>query len=54
MTQPNRFAISLEALEDGVRVPVSEQVEVQPDDTDLHTERPWEDERRQVQLAGGA
>ena len=54
MTQPSRFAISLEDLEQGVRVPVAEQREEQPDDTDLHTEQPWDEERRQARLAGGA
>jgi hypothetical protein len=51
---PSRYAIPLEQLEDGVRVPVAQLVEELPDDTDLHTSRRWDEERRQARLAGGA
>jgi hypothetical protein len=48
-----RFAVTLQALEDGVRVPPERMVEsVPPSPADTGVGR-WDEEARQLRLAGG-
>jgi hypothetical protein len=49
----SRFAVTLQALEDGVRVPPERMVEsVPPSPVEARGER-WDEEARQLRLAGG-
>ena len=52
--EPNRHKITLDQLERTVRVPVEDQVIEQPAEPNDAVESPWDKERRQLRLAGGA
>ncbi len=50
----NRYKVTLDELERTVRVPVEDQVIEQPADPITAGESDWDNERRQLRLAGGA
>ena len=52
--EPNRYKVTLDELERTVRVPVEDQVIEQPADPITAGESDWDNERRQLRLAGGA
>ena len=52
--EPNRYKVTLDQLERSVRVPVEDQVIEQPADPIAAGESDWDNERRQLRLAGGA
>ncbi len=52
--EPNRYKVTLDQLERSVRVPVEDQVIEQPADPIAPGESDWDNERRQLRLAGGA
>lgn len=51
---PNRYKVTLDQLERSVRVPVEDQVIEQPANPIAAGDSDWDDERRQLRLAGGA
>lgn len=51
---PNRYKVTLDQLERSVRVPVEDQVIEQPANPIAAGDADWDDERRQLRLAGGA
>jgi hypothetical protein len=52
--EPNRYRVTLDELERTVRVPVEDHVIEQPGDPITSGESDWDNERRQLRLAGGA
>jgi hypothetical protein len=52
--EPNRYKATLDELERTVRVPVEYQVSEQPAAPSAAGESDWDNERRQLRLAGGA
>lgn len=52
--EPNRYKITLEQLERSVHVPVEDQIIEQSSDSVAAGGSDWDDERRQLRLAGGA
>ena len=52
--EPNRYKVTLDQLERSVRVPVEDQGIEQPADPIAAGESDWDNERRQLRLAGGA
>ena len=52
--EPNPYKVTLDQLERSVRVPVEDQVIEQPADPIAAGDSAWDDERRQLRLAGGA
>jgi hypothetical protein len=52
--KPNKYAVTLEQLEHQVHVPFEDQVTEQPGDAGTDPETQWDEQRRQLRLAGGA
>ena len=52
--EPNRYKVTLDELERTVRVPVEDQVSELPAAPIAAGESDWDNERRQLRLAGGA
>jgi hypothetical protein len=52
--KPNQYAVTLEELEGQVRIPFEDQVTGQPGDAGTNLETWWDEQRRQLRLAGGA
>jgi hypothetical protein len=52
--QPSKYALTLEQLESQVRVRFEDQVTEQPGDAGADRETRWDEQRRQLRLAGGA
>jgi len=52
--EPNRYKVTLDQLERSVRVPVEDQVIEQPAAPIAAGDSDWDNERRQLRLAGGA
>ena len=50
----SKYAVTLEELEREVRVPFEDQVTEQPGDPGADRETQWDEQRRQLRLAGGA
>lgn len=53
-SEPNCYKVTLDQLERTVRVPVEDQVIEQPATPIAAGESDWDNERRQLRLAGGA
>jgi hypothetical protein len=52
--EPNRYKVTLDQLERSVHVPVEDQIIEHPADPVAAGGSDWDDERRQLRLAGGA
>jgi hypothetical protein len=52
--EPNRYKVTLDQLERSVHVPVEDQIIEQPANPIAAGGSDWDDERRQLRLAGGA
>jgi hypothetical protein len=52
--EPNRYKVTLDQLERSVHVPLEDQIIEQPANPIVAGGSEWDDERRQVRLAGGA
>jgi hypothetical protein len=52
--EPNRYKVTLDQLERSVHIPVEDQIIEQPANPIGAGGSEWDDERRQLRLAGGA
>ena len=52
--EPNRYKVTLDQLERSVHVPLEDQIIEQPSNPVAAGGSDWDEERRQLRLAGGA